>query len=154
MKRTPMIRTRFDRKPDHAVLRRRRALLVSRPRKGSRRALKATLDKVFSLYIRLRDGRCVTCPSTKDLECSHFYGRSDPALRYDPINCNAQCHSCNQLHNRNREPYEKAMRRIYSAAGMAELNRRRREHRKLEDSDYQALIVRYEMLTQVLKEAA
>lgn len=154
MKRSQLRRTPFNR-PDPTRTRRRRSEMVTtRPRKGSRRALKAKLDTVFSLYIRLRDARCITCFSPDDLECSHYYGRSDPSVRYDPLNCHAQCKTCNGRHNWNREPYTRVMLRLYGEAGMAELDRKRREYVKLEDSDYEELIAKFEMLTKVLKEAA
>ena len=62
------------------------------------------LDKAFSDYIRKRDsneyGRvcCITCGhfiNTEDSECGHYIGRRNKAVRFDEVNCNAQCHECN-----------------------------------------------------------
>lgn len=60
-------------------------------------------DKLFSLYIRERDGwKCVRCgkqhdKSSKNFGVSHYYGRRHEATRFDPENvdsmCNLPCHS-------------------------------------------------------------
>lgn len=57
-------------------------------------------DKLFSEYIRKRDGECqykVKCyghQEFKDLHCSHFHGRGRESTRFDPENCDAACRSC------------------------------------------------------------
>lgn len=60
-------------------------------------------DKVFSQYIRLRDGRCMRCGSAvrvndKGLpvshQCSHYYGRKMESVRFDPDNADALCMAC------------------------------------------------------------
>lgn len=65
--------------------------------------LKATLDRWFSLYIRLRDsdangfGRCISCGKLvhyKEADCGHFINRQHMNTRYDERNCNLQCRSC------------------------------------------------------------
>lgn len=64
------------------------------------------LDKVFSLYIRLRDSmpngffKCISCGQIKRFEnadCGHFYGRKHMATRFDEDNCSAECSSCNRF---------------------------------------------------------
>ena len=61
-------------------------------------------DKWFSLYIRLRDTdedgvcRCITCGRAghpKSMDCGHYIKRQHQAVRFDEINCNAQCKRCN-----------------------------------------------------------
>ena len=61
------------------------------------------LDKVFSLYIRLRDAmpsgyvRCISCGQIKpfaDVDCGHFHSRTHMATRFDEENCNAECRYC------------------------------------------------------------
>jgi translation initiation factor 1 (eIF-1/SUI1) len=59
-----------------------RSRLVERPpEEGSRKWLAAELDRVTSLIVRRRDGRCVTCGSIQGLQCSHFYSRKLLARR-------------------------------------------------------------------------
>ena len=59
---------------------------------------RSPLDKLFSLYVRLRaGGKCEYCGAPKltgDLECSHFIGRRNRAVRYDPDNAAGCCFSC------------------------------------------------------------
>lgn len=64
------------------------------------------LDRIFSLYIRLRDvmpsgyGRCISCGKIKafeDLDCGHFHSRTHMATRYDEDNCSAECRFCNRF---------------------------------------------------------
>ena len=66
------------------------------------------LDRVFSLYIRLRDTkefnfkgcRCISCgePTTYDmLDCGHFVSRNAMAIRWEEDNCHAECRKCNRM---------------------------------------------------------
>ena len=64
------------------------------------------LDKVFALYIRLRDTmpsgycRCISCGRIKpfaEIDCGHFHGRMNMATRYDEDNCHGECHFCNRM---------------------------------------------------------
>jgi len=68
--------------------------------------LVAELDKVFSIFIRLRDidadgfSYCVTCgkPMTlKTSQCGHFISRRHFATRWEEKNCAAQCVGCNMF---------------------------------------------------------
>jgi hypothetical protein len=60
-------------------------------------------DRLFSEYIRRRDGRCMRCgrPGTGEhgivgLQCSHFFGRSKESTRFDAENCDVLCFGCHQ----------------------------------------------------------
>lgn len=66
------------------------------------------LDKVFSLYIRMRDSRefhyrafrCISCGDVKPFEqmdCGHFIGRTCMALRWNEQNCSGECRFCNRM---------------------------------------------------------
>ena len=64
------------------------------------------LDKVFSLYIRLRDSmpngyfKCISCGQIKrfdQADCGHFYSRTHMATRFDEDNCSAECSFCNRF---------------------------------------------------------
>lgn len=58
----------------------------------------SALDAKFSKFIRERDGwTCQRCfkkyePPTNALHCSHFWGRANKSVRFDPENCVALCH--------------------------------------------------------------
>jgi len=73
--------------------------------------LVAELDKVFSIFIRLRDidadgfSYCVTCgkPMTlKTSQCGHFISRRHFSTRWEEKNCAAQCYACN-MHNQGKQ---------------------------------------------------
>lgn len=90
--------------PQKKSLSRKTSIGVSKPKKriqgkkrvSARKPTTAKTDKLFSLFIRQRDGRCVypNCTETdiKRLQCSHFWARSNSATRYDPDNCVALCY--------------------------------------------------------------
>ena len=75
------------------------------------RIRQSELDKLFSRYVRLlADGKCEYCGKPKpigELETSHFYGRRNPATRYDCDNCIAACFSCHIYLG--EHPYEHTM---------------------------------------------
>lgn len=63
------------------------------------------LDRVFSIYIRLRDSkefgfraaRCISCGEVKPFDmfdCGHFVSRNAMAIRWDEDNCHAECSHC------------------------------------------------------------
>ena len=75
-------------------------------------------DKAFSLYIRLRDGKCVRCgrrgEEDKDgnpiigLQCSHYFGRANENTRFNEANCDSLCFGCHEFWgSRNHEDYRK-----------------------------------------------
>lgn len=77
-------------------------------RKPSTAALVRKLDKVFSLYIRLRDSaaynfkyfRCISCGQIKPFEqmdCGHFISRTHQATRFDEENAHGECRFCNRF---------------------------------------------------------
>lgn len=74
-------------------------------------------DKVFSQYIRLRDGKCCRCGSwveknDKGLpvshQASHYFGRGREGTRFDPMNVDCLCWGCHQFWGSdNREDYRR-----------------------------------------------
>lgn len=68
--------------------------------------LKEKLDKVFSMFIRLRDTmpngyfRCISCGQIKPFEqadCGHFHSRRHLSTRFDEDNAHAECRACNRF---------------------------------------------------------
>lgn len=77
-------------------------------RKPSTAALVRKLDKVFSLFIRLRDSaaynyqyfRCISCGQIKpfdQMDCGHFISRTHQATRFDEENAHGECRFCNRF---------------------------------------------------------
>lgn len=73
--------------------------------KSDNARLIAKLDRIFSLYIRLRDSapfrhqafRCISCGQVKPFEqadCGHFFSRRHMATRFDEDNCWCECRHC------------------------------------------------------------
>ena len=62
-------------------------------------------DDLVSKIVRLREGRCITCGTNKNLTCSHLIKRGRASVRFDLDNCNCQCASCNFKHNHYPEFY-------------------------------------------------
>lgn len=67
-------------------------------------------DKYFSMYIRLRDGKCKRCHSLVQYndggdpvshQMSHFQGRRKEATRFDPENGDTLCGGCHQYFTAN-----------------------------------------------------
>ena len=67
------------------------------------------LDKKFSFYIRSKaNWTCEVCgkkykPPTKGLHCSHFWGRRNKSVRFDPDNVIAACFGCHRKFTENPE---------------------------------------------------
>ena len=74
-------------------------LKPKRKKKDSRAVAQKAADDAFSLYIRARDKRCVTCGSTDGLQCSHVERRGRHATRYLDSNAYAQCARCHTYHH-------------------------------------------------------
>lgn len=66
------------------------------------------LDKVVSLYVRMRDSeefhfkyfRCISCGRILPIEkadCGHYMSRRHMSLRFDTRNVNAECSACNRF---------------------------------------------------------
>lgn len=76
------------------------------------------LDKVFSIYIRLRDSkefgfraaRCISCGEVKPFDmfdAGHFVSRNCMPLRFDEDNVHAECSSCNRFQGSHLLGYRK-----------------------------------------------
>ena len=116
--------------------------------------LKAKLDRVFSLFIRLRDSkqfdgeyfRCISCGKIKpyaQADCGHYINRSIMATRYDEINCNAQCRTCNRFTEGNIQDYRKGLIQKYGIGRVEMLELKKHNTAKYSDAIYNELIKYY-----------
>lgn len=65
----------------------------SKIRKKKRVRSMKIIDSLFSLYIRTRDGRCLYCGTTDNLQCSHVVPRSKSQfLRWNEDNAITLCY--------------------------------------------------------------
>jgi len=106
-------------------------------------SLKKKADAIFSIYIRLRDKKCITCGSTENLQCGHFQSRKHNATRYDPYNCQAQCVRCNMFNWGEQYEFGKQLDKKYGD-GMAEsLKKKAQEIHKFTTYELQDIIDTY-----------
>lgn len=74
--------------------------------RAERKSKERIAKKLFSQYIRERDGKCQKCGKTTSLQCSHVNSvGAYPALRFDPFNAIALCHRCH-IYWWHKEPLE------------------------------------------------
>lgn len=106
-------------------------------KKPTKTKLKKRADALFSEYIRKRDGYCLHCGKTENLQCSHIVGRLNHHLRYDPQNAITLCYACH-IHFWHKEPLEASVwfRGIRPDAEEY-LNR---ERNKIEKLDYEEIV--------------
>ena len=79
--------------------------MEKKQKKISRSSLVKKLDTEFSIYIRKRYAKndistCVTCNKSDQwnkLQCGHFQSRKHYSTRWDEVNCQVQCYSCNVM---------------------------------------------------------
>lgn len=77
---------------------------VPRKQKTEKQKLRDEADRIFSLFIRLRDtdadgnGKCITCPRVqffRRMDNGHWVPRQHTSTRYEEQNCHLQCKKCN-----------------------------------------------------------
>jgi len=80
------------------------------------------LDKIFSIYIRMRDADkdgicvCISCGQRhywKLMDAGHFVNRRYMGLRYSETNCQSQCRSCNRFDEGNIINFAKGLKAKY-----------------------------------------
>lgn len=113
---------------------------------------KAKLDRVFSLYIRLRDGFsngtfvCVSCGQIKPIseaDCGHYINRKHMSTRFSEVNCNAQCRKCNRFDEGNIQGYRRGLIRKYGEQRVLLLEAEKGTTRQYSDFEYKVLIKHY-----------
>lgn len=89
---------------------------LPRTRKTPVGKLKRLADSLMSKYIIARDKKCVTCGVAVGLTNSHLITRGKNSVRWDDVNCNCQCYSCNLRHEYYPEYYTKWFIQNYGQA--------------------------------------
>lgn len=131
---------------------RRTPMRTNRRKPGTRRYLDATLDRLVSQVVRLRDGQCVLCGTTENLTCGHFYGRAHKAVRFCLVNCNALCFACNFHDNEDKSKYRTFMLKRYGVTRVEQLERDAKSSRKLTDEELAWLVEVMKVAVEGLKE--
>ena len=129
-------------------------------KKLSRSNIIKKLDLLFSLYIRLRDAKnemveCFTCGKVahyKDnMQCGHFQGRKHYSTRWDTMNCQVQCKSCNVFKYGEQFIFGQRLDAKYGEGTADKLQQKARKMVKLSTNDLEMLINKYKDLTNIKK---
>lgn len=119
-------------------------LAKKRKKRSPREILRDKAWATFSLWIRNRDKKCVTCGSEKNGQAGHrWHGKLD----FDEININRQCSYCNKWRQGNLSKYDDYLISKYGIEEWNKLydrkNKATAEYRT--DADYQAIIEKYSL---------
>jgi hypothetical protein len=128
-------------------------------KKLSRSKLIKKLDKVFSLYIRLRYAKneiaqCFTCGKKdhyKRLQCGHFQSRKHYSTRWDEINCQVQCAGCNVFRYGEQFVFGKNLDMEFGEGCSESLYYKAKKTVKYSTNDINELITKYTLLINDLK---
>lgn len=82
----------------------------------------------------------------KSSQCGHFVPRQYLSLRFDEVNCHAQCYACNMLYNGQPSAYAIRLKNDYGEDIVEKLEKRRREITKLTPAWYEEKIEHYKNL--------
>ena len=122
--------------------------------------LKKELDKIFSLYIRLRDAtdeglvQCFTCSKVahykSGMQCGHFQSRRFMATRYDERN-QIQCVKCNMFEQGMQWQFGLNLDAKYGEGTAEEMQFKARQIQKFSRVDYEDKINYYKSSVENLK---
>lgn len=123
--------------------------------------LVSTLDRWFSLFIRLRDAdsngicRCITCGTLHPWnagDAGHFISRDHKATRYDPRNSNFQCAYCNRFQSGRQYEHGMAIDKKWGAGTAEQIkNLSQVPYCKLDDFYLETKIAEYKKKAKELK---
>ena len=127
-------------------------------KKSTRKKLVDKLDKVFSIYIRRRYAdndvsECFTCGKQdhwKKLQNGHFQSRKHYSTRWHEQNCQVQCAGCNVFRFGEQYKFSKNLDNTYYSGLAEELHIESNKTVKLDNTDLEMLIEKYEMLIKQL----
>lgn len=124
-------------------------------KKTNNASLKRTADTEFSRYIRLRDMipgttvfRCISCGLIKPIsqaDCGHYINRQHMNTRYNEMNCNAQCRSCNRFDEGNIQGYRRGLIKKYGEQKVLLLESMKNDYMKYSEAEYRILIADYRL---------
>ena len=124
--------------------------------------LKKELDKLFSLYIRLREAteyeglvQCFTCGIVRHykdgMQNGHFQSRKHLSTRFDEENCQVQCVKCNVYAWGEQYKFALALDSKYGEGKAEELQHLARTTLKISRIEYEEKISYYKSLVEKLK---
>jgi NinG protein len=112
-------------------------------KKLSTTKLKHKADKVFSIWIRKRDGgRCITCDGVGN-QAGHFMSRRFSATRFNEQNVNGQCAQCNVFEHGRRYEYGLALDIKYGSGTAEKLSKLAQTHHSFTREELEEIIEKY-----------
>jgi len=109
--------------------------------------LKKEADRIFSFWIRVRDKfTCFTCGKKGDLSSiqnGHYISRGINVLRYDEINCNAQCVGCNVFKHGDMPEYSIRLQMKYGDHILKELHQKKQQFHQFSRQELEEIIEKY-----------
>ncbi len=114
--------------------------------------LKKKLDKIFSIYIRRRKAdhlgfvECYTCGAEKhwkEQQAGHFMSRASHSTRWDEINVQVQCVSCNMFKQGNQWKFGQYLDEREGKGTAEELSIKSKQIVKFNRLDYESMIEEY-----------
>lgn len=110
-------------------------------RKITRKGLIRQLDKAMSISIVERDKICFTCGTTQNLTNGHLFTRGLYIVRWDPLNCHAQCSGCNFRHEFDPAIYQLKFIDKYGLDVYKQLYRKAHTSNKFKDSQLKEMLI-------------
>lgn len=126
--------------------------------KSTASKIKKELDRVFSIYIRTRNATangtvmCFTCGTKghwKTMDCGHFQSRAHTNTRWDEMNCQTQCKSCNIFRSGEQYKFGVYLDQYYGPGTAATLHQKAMRSKKITQSEMKELIEYYKELTKL-----
>jgi hypothetical protein len=87
----------------------------------TKKQLNKTIDKLWSEYVRKRDGKCIICGSTNHIQAHHIFSRRYMSLRYNVDNGVTLCFA--HHHHLAHSLYEEFRDKIISILGQETYDR-------------------------------
>ena len=127
-----------------------------KPRKrvpNLKKTLEKSLDRYFSLYIRLRDTdengyfKCPTCGRVLPFEkadCSHYWSRSHKSTRWYEDNCCAECSYDNRMNSSHLDGLGRHLRKKLGEQKFEMLNWLHNQPYKLTEFELAELVKMYQ----------
>ena len=91
-------------------------------------------------------GKCISCGKIKpyrELDCGHFFSRTNMATRFDEDNCSAECQGCNRVSADHLIYYQENLIKKIGIARFSTLKSRASSVKKWEDCELESMIKKY-----------
>lgn len=85
------------------------------------------------------------------MQCGHYWSRRYLGTRWDEINCQPQCESCNILHEGNKPKFERNIRLSYGDHVLEALEIKALSITKISDYSLQLLHIEYKEKLKTLR---